>query len=256
MPKAGAVLCLAMMDGDHVLSGWQDGSVRCSDSNGKQLWQLPTAHRDGAKTIAVHADAALQYLVTGGGDGAIRVWKYSNRELVTQYTEHRQGLGVAKVLVDVASPRLVHSVGGDGSVLSYDLQAGRRVVCHLVTSGSMASMSQRRDAESERELVTCDSLGRLLFWDVDIRDPVLAVQDPTRAAIRCVAVSPSGRFVAYAGDDQLLKVLDVRSQQVLSVGQSHSAPVLSLCWTPDERQIVTGAEDACLCVWNFFLGGE
>lgn len=251
-PKSGEVKCLTMTDSDTVLSGWQDGSVRCTNAAGVQSWCIPTAHRDGTTAMAVHMDASLQYFVSGGGDGAVRVWKFSNRELVTQYTEHRRG--VSKVLIDIKAPNIVHSVGGDCSVLSFDLKAARRIICHIVNSGAMLSMTQRLD--SEQELVTCDTLGRLLYWDIDIRDPVMAVQDPSRTAIRACEISPSGRFLAFAGDDFALKVLDTASQQMITLGRVHSSAVLSLTWTPDERQIITGGADSSLCVWNFYLGGE
>lgn len=183
-------------------------------------------------------------------DGAIRVWRLANRELVTQYTEHTKG--VVRILVDVKSPNIIHSVGADCTVLSYDLRAAKRIVCHLVTTGgSMTDMTQRRD--SEQELVTCDTQARLLHWDVDARDPVLAVQDPSMAALRCAAVSPSGRFLAFAGDDQLVKVLDLGLGQIVALGQAHSSSIVSIVWTNDERQVVTGADDSCLCIWNFYL---
>lgn len=252
VPKAGAVLSLVMPENDKVLSGWQDGSVRCSDSSGRQLWYIPTAHRDGTTAIASHIDASLQYVVTGGGDGAIRVWKYSTRELITQYTEHRQG--VSSVVVDNQQPNIVHSIGGDCSVLSFDLKAGRRIVCHIINTGTMHCMTQR--TVREYELITSDSMGRLLSWDIDVRDPVLAVQDPSRYSIRTCAISPSGRYLAFAGDDEYLKVLDDATSTIISLGHSHSGPVLCLTWTPDERQIISGGEDTCLSVWNFFLGGE
>lgn len=252
VPKAGGVLCLVMPEVDKVLSGWQDGSVRCSDTAGRQLWYLPTAHRDGTTAIAAHIDASMQYFATGGGDGAIRVWRYSNRELITQYTEHRHGVG--KILVDNMQPNIVHSIGGDASVLSFDLKAGRRIVSHIVNTGAMHTMTQR--TKREYEVVTADSMGRLLYWDIDVRDPVLAVQDPNRYSIRTCQMSPSGRYIAFAGDDEYVKVLDDETNTIISLGQSHSGPVLCLTWTPDERQIISGGEDTCLSVWNFFLGGE
>ena len=250
-PKAGEVRCLTLTDANTVLSGWQDGSIRCTNAAGQQVWSIPTAHRDGTTSIAVHLDPALQYFVSGGGDGAVRVWKYSNRELVTQYTEHRRG--VSKVLIDIKSPNIVHSVGGDCSVLSYDLKAARRIICHIVNTGAMLHMTQSKDAELE--LITSDTLGRLLYWDIDIRDPVMAVQDPARTAIHVCEISSSGRFLAFAGDDHTLKVLDADTHQIISIGSVHSSAIHSLTWTPDERQIITGGADSSLCVWNFFLGG-
>ena len=51
-----------------------------------------------------------------------------------------------------------------------------------------------------------------------------------------------------------VKIMDVASKELVAVGSSiHSAPVSNIFWAPDERQILTGAGDSCLCVWNFFL---
>ena len=253
-PKSGAVLCIAMPDNNTVISGWEDGFIRCHDSQtlNRQLWYIATAHRNGCTSLATHIDSSLQYLVTGGVDGAVRVWRLANRELVTQYTEHTKM--VSRVLIDHSSPNIVHSVSTDCSVLSYDLKAARRVIAHIVSSGSLCDMTQRRD--SENELITCDNQGRLLHWDIDVRDPVVAVQDPTKTPLKCIAVSPSGRFVAFAGDDFLIKVLEVATDAVLSIGQAHSRSVTSLMWTNDERQVISGGEDTCLCIWNFYLGGQ
>ena len=40
-----------------------------------------------------------------------------------------------QVIVDVKSPNIVHSVGGDCSVLSYDLKAAKRIICHIANTG-------------------------------------------------------------------------------------------------------------------------
>jgi len=53
----------------------------------------------------------------------------------------------------------------------------------------------------------------------------------------------------------LLKVLEVATDTVLSIGQAHSGSITSLLWTNDERQIISGGADTCLCIWNFYLGG-
>jgi len=202
--------------------------------------------------MALYQDEKVGYLVSGGKDGGVRVWKLTTRELVCEYTDHTRV--VKRVLVDVKQPNIVHSVSLDSSVVSFDIKSARKIQNHIINSGSMLDATQRMD--SELEVITCDNMGRLLHWDVDIRDPVLAVQDPTRTALNVCQISPSGRYLAFGGDDTLLKVLEVSTGQVLSLGQGHSSPITTLFWTPDERQIISGAADCCLCVWNFFLGGS
>ena len=259
-PKSGAVLCLSMLSRGMVVSGWADGFIRCHDSKTleQQLWYIAHAHREGVTSLSSHIDSQLQFVASGGGDGAVRVWRLGNRELVTQYTEHSKP--VAKVLIDLKTPNIIHSVGRDSSVLSYDMKASRRIMSHLVSSssgsntgGSITSMTQRVD--SEQELITCDTQGRLLHWDIDCREPVLNVQDPSKSPLYCCQVSPSGRFVAFAGDDQLLKVVELSSSKTVAVGQGHSGAVRAMTWTPDERQLITGGDDTSLCVWNWYLGG-
>jgi hypothetical protein len=51
--------------------------------------------------------------------------------------------------------------------------------------------------------------GRLLFWDCDVAAAVQAVQSPQRMKMACVAVSPSGGFLAVAGD-HLICVFDLQ----------------------------------------------
>jgi len=203
MLKFGAVMSLGVLADRSIVSGWEDGNIRCYDQTLQRMkWVIPGAHRGGVSSIAVHQDDNVGYIVSGGKDGSVRVWKSTTREFVAEYTDHSRA--VERVLVDVKYPNMIHSCSADSSVITYDIKAMRRVQTHIVNSGVMFDMTQRLD--SEMELVTCDNQGRLLHWDCDIRDAVLAVQDPTRTCLTCCQISPSGRFLAFAGEDALLKV--------------------------------------------------
>lgn len=251
--KAGSVNAVAMTDDLSVIAGWEDGSICCYDNTlSRQKWIIPGAHRSGVSCLTVYQDDRVGFVLTGGNDGGVRVWKLTTRELVAEYTDHSKA--VVSVLVDVKQANIIHSVGMDSCVVSFDLKQVRRLQSHVVKTSAMHAGTQRKDGELE--VITADNMGRLLHFDVDIREPVLSIQDPTRSALNQCVVSPSGRYLAFAGDDTLIKVMDINSGVVLSLGQGHSTAVRSLQWTPDERQIISGADDACLCVWNFFLGGD
>lgn len=255
--KFGGVMCLNIMKGDaYILAGWENGFLKCYDLESlRQIWYISEAHRGGTTSVACcnDADAKLQFIVTGGSDGAVRVWRLSNRELVAQFTEHSKA--VSRVLIDNISPNIVHSVSLDCSVLTFDLKAERRKICHIVKGGMMTDMSQRKD--HEHELITCDTHGRLLHWDCDVRDPVFSVQDVGRVPVlRTCSVSPTGRYLAFAGDDHVVKVLEIGSNDIVGLGLGHSDGIKTLAWTPDEKQLVTGGHDSCLCIWNFYLGGN
>lgn len=252
--KHGGILVLLFLDSSKVLVGAEDGSVRCLDFPAMKTthWYIATAHRGGTNSLALAQTREVRYLVTGGNDSVVRVWKLSNRELLTQYSDHKKS--VTKVLVDCQSPNIIHSCGLDGQLVSFDLKTNKRITIHMINSGSIFDMSQRIDTKSEIEVVTCDSTGKILQWDIDVREAVYAIQDPTRKTLRTCAISPSGRYLAFSGDDSYIKIIDILSNEVVSLGQGHSGAVNRLCWTPDERQIISAGSDYCLCVWNFYLG--
>jgi WD40 repeat protein len=252
----GAVLCLSLIKDDTaIVCGWEDGKINCYDIElGRQLWYINQAHKLGTTSIAIcdSVEERLQYMASGGGDGAVRIWRLGNRELLNQYSEHAKG--ISKVLVDNQHTNLVHSASLDCTVLSFNLKISKRQICHIIKGGHITDMTQRWD--SENELVTCDTNGRLLHWDIDVREPVLAIKDAGHLPnLRTCAISPTGNYLAFAGDDSMLKILHVPSSQIVSLGRGHSGVITCLAWTPDEKQIVTGGLDSCMCVWNFYLGG-
>jgi WD40 repeat protein len=305
VPTAGSVFCIAISEVQHghnscVISGWEDGFIRCHDIDNlsKQLWLIPNAHRGGVTTLAVHVSndpKALSYIISGGRDGVVRVWRYNNRgtshssnvstvltihlliEFLFEYSDHSKS--VAKVLIDIHKNHIIHSVGEDSSILSFDLKSRKRIISHLCPVQSISGISRsnsnsnikdgKRDSrvlsgilnmtqrkDSEQELITCDGIGRLYHWDIDYRDPVLCLQDPSRSALYCCEVSPSGRYLAYSGVDQILKVLDLRRGRMVALGLAHSGAIMTVSWTADEKQIITGGDDFCLCIWNFFLTAD
>ena len=247
-PKSGAVLCLYVVPDYGLLSGWSDGSIVCFKLNdlNNQMWSLPNAHRDGTTSIYVYSSSTTRFIVTGGNDGTVRIWKLENREMVTQYNGHSMK-PVTRVLVDHKCNFIVHSLGADGSVASYDLKSNKFIMNHQGGT-SACDLTQRID--SELELISCDVRGSLSVWDIDARDPVLCIEDPSKIRIRVCAVSPSGRFVAFAGDEKRVKILDLRTFEIVSVGDSHSESISCLIWSADEKQIYSGGDDCCLSIWN------
>ncbi|CAM9343933.1 unnamed protein product [Laminaria digitata] len=178
----GGALCVCWLGEEAVVTGWSDCSVRCHDAaTGVLSWELPNSHRAPVTCCAVRLDTTAAFLVTGAEDGSVSVWDLRTRELLLQFSEHQKG--VRAVLVDVASPNLVHSVGADCTVLTYDLRKERRTVAHMTRSGAFQSMTQRID--SENELITCDVNGRLLTWDCDYREPVQVLYRPDNSLDSC-----------------------------------------------------------------------
>eukprot|EP00658_Telonema_sp_P-2_P025115 TRINITY_DN20112_c0_g1_i4.p1 TRINITY_DN20112_c0_g1~~TRINITY_DN20112_c0_g1_i4.p1 ORF type:complete len:428 (-),score=108.87 TRINITY_DN20112_c0_g1_i4:363-1646(-) len=244
MNPSPATSCLFTLE-DEVLIGGEDGSLNCySATDGAELWTIPNAH---SKAVT-HLGSTPEVFLSTGADGALRLWLQSNRRLLGQFAEHSGP--ITGLCVDCNDDSLVHTCSSDKSIITWDLKREKRSNCHMLREGSFLHMAQRKD--HEWELITSHGPGVLLQWDCDIADPVKKCEDPRGARTSCIAISPSGKYLATGCDDFSVKVWDVIGDEVISVCLGHSAVVKDVKWSPDEKQFISVAQDCAICVWNFY----
>mmetsp|Transcript_1219 Transcript_1219/g.3538 ORF Transcript_1219/g.3538 Transcript_1219/m.3538 type:complete len:647 (-) Transcript_1219:66-2006(-) len=256
-PRGDTGLSLTFDDHDEeAVAGYNSGAVRafCAQRGptaGTQTWEIAQAHRDGVSAIC----ATQLYYATGGARGGVRLWSRTSRAQLFEFADH-MGKPVTGLVPDVKLPHLLHSCGADRSVFSYDLKKERRVVHHQWNShGTFTAMSQRLD--SETELITAGTDGRLLTWDFDVAEPVSQVTASGHGqgvAFTCVQVSPTtGKYVAASSSDARVRVWDLTSGALVATSPFNGfADISSLAWSPDEKQLVSVGLDRCICVWNFY----
>ena len=81
-PKLTGGRACAILNDNSIMTGWDDGYVRCYDpGSGAQIWEIANAHK--GPVTAVYGDK--NYLLTGGAEGAVRVWARTTRQLLIQF---------------------------------------------------------------------------------------------------------------------------------------------------------------------------
>ena len=113
----------------------------------------------------------------------------------------------------------------------------------------ITGLSQRRDCE--REVLSCGLDGRILFWDIDVSDPVGCFHEPL-VKFTCIAVSPDGRYVAAGSDHSWVYIFDLADSRKIQEQEGHTGSITSIVWSPDQKQIITTSIDSSVAVWNFF----
>ncbi|CEM05742.1 unnamed protein product [Vitrella brassicaformis CCMP3155] len=251
-------------------NGSLDTPTDTTSSSPSPSWEIPTSHRGAvtALTAAQGQGGKGTMLVSGGEDGYVRVWHPRTREMVGNYSVAKRA--VTGLKVDHNKPHVVHACSADKLLVSLDLQKDKKVCQHAVVDGVFTGLAQRKD--HEYELITSGVDGRLLFWDEDEADPVAILTpmpDPVKfpniagaptclsgitsaPKLLCVSVSPSGRYVACGAHDNLLYIYDLQGRELMYTGFGHTGRVVAVAWSPDEKQILTAAEDCSVAVWNCF----
>ena len=81
-PKLSPGRSCAILNDNTVMTGWDDGFVRCYEpSQGGPFWEITNAHKGPVTTV--YGDK--NYLLTGGAEGAERVWARTTRQLLIQF---------------------------------------------------------------------------------------------------------------------------------------------------------------------------
>src|SRR5439155_9475205 len=152
-----------------------------------------------------------RYLVTGGGTGALQVWDAGTGQEVG-------GLGT-------------HDEDVRGVVFS-------RVGGHLASSSGK---------------------GEVKLWDVTRLDkeyldgkPAPRHTLPARVPGPSLnmAFSPDGKRLAAGGENNLVKVWDVQTGNVLQALPGHGGDVYTVAFSHDGRWIASGSEDSTVKVWD------
>lgn len=235
--QAGTCCCTFK---DTVVLGADNGSLYCFAADGSGLrWHLHQAHRTAISTVFVSA----LFIVTGAVDGTVRVWTPKTRELAAQYAMHKGR--VTAVAPDLSAPHRILSAGEDGTIVTYDLERERKHSFHAVKGGHFVALVPTTDG-----FMTVGKFGTVQQWDRDSPDPVHTVRVPG-ALFSCAALSPDRATLALGEvDEQLVLLLDLKSELPVAAGSAHTGEIRQLCWAPSGRALFSGGADACLCVWD------
>ena len=64
--------------------------------------------------------------------------------------------------------------------------------------------------------------------------------------------SHNGKFLVTGGTAGVVRLWDYDSAQLLSSGTGHSGTIMSLKFSPDDRQVVSVGDDGNVFIWNIF----
>jgi len=74
--------------------------------------------------------------------------------------------------------------------------------------------------------------------------------------VNCVALSPDGKRLASASDDQTVKVWDATSGQEMLTLKGHTNGVNAVAFRPDGKRLASASEDGTVKVWDASSGQE
>lgn len=231
--KAGAIDALAFSpDGQRLASTHLDRAIRVWTIDAEpslhlhhtltghthMIWSVafgpqPTLRQAGNRSVA------QQLIVSGSSDQTVRVWNAeTGQSLYTLRGQPRALVGLdIRALPQGPSATAAAVEIGDAWLLA---AAGFAQVVHL--------------------------------WHGHgpVANATLPVLHGSRGALYSVAISPDGRMLASAGQDQLIYLWELASGQVYQTLQGHSKSIQCVAFDPDGTRLASGSIDGTVRLWS------
>jgi WD40 repeat protein/serine/threonine protein kinase len=252
-----------------------DRTIRIWDAATGQELRTLTGHTGPVQSLAFSPDGL--YLASASwkpnetleGFGELKLWDTSTWQTVRDFSVE-DSTGLLAVAFRPDGERLVAATADGLDVYSPRTGARIRTFPGISFPTGLAFTSRGR-------LFTTDVDGTLRQYDLSLTEevgPVAALLTAPQGMARllsawtattglsntvipahnsrasCVAVSPSGAYVASAGLDGLIKFWDAQTLKPLGTLEGHVGGVHSLAFDPSGRFLASAGKDATIRIWN------
>jgi WD40 repeat protein len=229
----GAVNSVAISpDGQTIVSGGEDKTVRLWNLQGQFLTLNPLTHGGAVKAVAISPDG--QTIVSGSDDKTVRLWDIQGNP-IGQPLEHEAE--VKKVAISPDGQKIV-SVN-DGKVYVWDIQ-GNLIGQPFQPKGGISSIA----FDDNQTLVIGDSGNKtasLRLFDLQGKPITETFQAPNQNNIgiaNSIAVSPDGETIVAGGDESVR--LWNRKGKLVGDSFPNTRGTSSVSFSSDGQYIATG----------------
>jgi WD40 repeat protein len=94
----------------------------------------------------------------------------------------------------------------------------------------------------------------IFFFPTIAQQPVLKLPTAHTAWITGFAVSNNGKYIATSSVDFTIKIWDYRTRKELRVLKGHEGSVNTVCFSPDDKLLLSGGNDATVKLWELNTG--
>uniref|UniRef100_A0A3Q1J5C4 Uncharacterized protein n=1 Tax=Anabas testudineus TaxID=64144 RepID=A0A3Q1J5C4_ANATE len=259
-----------------------------SDDRSWRLWALPMVmtgedHSDWLSGCSFHPDGTK--LATTSGDTTVRLWDFSLGRCVLILSGHSQptwgcsfhscGHFLASCSADrttklwdlnsqrcrltlrrhtasinsvlfLPSSNLLLTCSADKTLALWDARLG---LCTTILRGHRHPCNHAAFSVASDIMASCDTCGTINLWD--IRKPASAVAsvDAGPQGANQVAFSPSGKMLAVASSDGLVRLVEVDSCAVTSLS-GHGQSVQSVTFDHTGETVMSAGSDGLVNVWS------
>jgi len=236
-------------DGKRLLSSSGDsgGNVQ-KDTNHLKLWDLTTGkelailnNQKGSVYAATFSPDGKK-IASGSWDNSIKIWNAETGK------EFGTLMGHNNLVISLSfSPdgKKIASGCYDGIIKIWD-EATSKEISRLI---GLEKVSSRIFYFTEDSIISCDSFGRILIFDIATGDKVKTMSK-NGPQINCLAFNKIAKFFARGFDDGNIKLIKASDLSEYNTIRIHDSSLIDICYSPDGKLIASGDEKGIIKIWE------
>jgi len=182
-----------------------------------------------------------EYIVSASWDQTIKIWRIQDGALMRTLIGHTQGLNTVCMTSD---GKLIISGASDGTIKIWDFHTGQEIrTIDAYGFGYVLSIALFPD---EKRLVSASDRGGVKIWDLQTGQELRSLEW-YESKVRCFAISPDGRYIAFGSSDNVICIWDsVEEVPIYQIRNEYS--INSLLFTADKRLVAATGD--YIRVWD------
>ncbi|MBX7211955.1 MAG: pentapeptide repeat-containing protein [Verrucomicrobiaceae bacterium] len=233
--------CAWSPDGQQVLSGSDDNTLKLWDARSGQCRLTLQGHKDSVSACAWSPDG--EQVLSGSDDHTLKLWDARSGQCRLTLQGHEGSMYACAWSPD---SQQVLSGSYDHTLKLWDARSGQ---CRLTLQGHTNTVSACAWSPDGQQVLSGSNDNTLKLWDARSGQCRLTLQGHKDSVSAC-AWSPDSQQVLSGSDDNTLKLWDARSGQCRLTLQGHKDSVSACAWSPDGQQVLSGSFDNTLKLWD------
>ncbi|MBW4512251.1 MAG: WD40 repeat domain-containing protein [Scytonematopsis contorta HA4267-MV1] len=228
-------------DGNIIISGGDDGTVRLWNREGKQISKPFKGHKGIVRSVAISTDSNV--VISGGDDGTVRLWTREGKPIGKPFQSH--GGSVYSIAISTDNQTII-SGGNDGTLHQWTREGhliGKPLKGH---QGIVRSVAISNDGKT---IISAGKDGTVRLWTIEGK-PIFEPFKGHKDMVRSVTISTDGKTIISGGDDGTVRLWTREGKQIGEFKGHQGRIIRSVAISSDGKTIISGGEDGTLHIWN------